>query len=150
MKKFHKSLKFQIYQCSVCHEAWPLKTKPKTTVSYTCSCCLRDKNIPKKFSTENSMIPSLVPKELQGLTQFEAMLIARAFPVMHVYTKPRGGQRAYRGHVITLPQDVHQLADILPRCPKDLPVIIFTINGKDNSSSDFVVRHKKWKMHLIG
>ena len=71
------------------------------------------------------------------------MLIARAFPVMHVYTKPRGGQRAYKGHVITLPQDVQQLADILPRCPKDLPVIIFTINGKDNNSSDFVVRHKK-------
>ena len=70
MKKFHKSLKFQIYQCSVCHEAWPLKTKPKNTVSYTCSRCLRDKNIPKNFSTENSMIPFPVPKELQGLTQF--------------------------------------------------------------------------------
>ena len=63
--------------------------------------------------------------------------------MMRVYTKPRGGQRAYKGHVITLPQDVQQLADILPRYPKDLPVIIFTINGKDNSSSDFVVRHKK-------
>lgn len=89
------------------------------------------------------MIPSPVPNELQGLTQFEEMLIARAFPVMHVYTKPRGGQRAYKGHVITLPQDVQQLADILPRCPKDLPVIIFTINGKDNSSSGFVVRRRK-------
>ena len=71
------------------------------------------------------------------------MLIARAFPVMHVCTKPRGGQKAYKGHVITLPQDVQQLADILPRCLEDLPVIIFTINGKDNSSSDFVVRRKK-------
>lgn len=60
------------------------------------------------------MIPSPVPKELQDLTQFKEMLIARAFPVMHVYTKPRGGQRAYKGHVITLPQDVQQLADVLP------------------------------------
>lgn len=84
----------------MCHEAWPLKTKPKNTVSYTCSRCLRDKNIPKKFSTENSMIPSPVPKELQGLTQFEEMLIARAFPVIHVYTKPRGGQRAYKGMLL--------------------------------------------------
>ena len=71
------------------------------------------------------------------------MLIARAFPVMHVYTKPRGGQRAYKGHVITLPQDVQQLADVLPRCPKDLPVIIFTVNGKDNCSKDFIVRRNK-------
>lgn len=90
------------------------------------------------------MIPSPVPKELQDLTQFEEMLIARAFPVMHVYTKPRGGQRAYKGHAITLPQDVQQLADVLPRCPKDLPVIIFTVNGKDNNcSKDFIVRRNK-------
>ena len=62
---------------------------------------------------------------------------------MHVYTKPRGGQRAYKGHVITLPQDVQQLADVLPRRPKDLPVIIFTVNGKVNCSKDFIVRRNK-------
>lgn len=68
------------------------------------------------------------------------MLIARAFCVMHMYTKPRGAQRAYKGHALTLPQDVQQLAEILPRSPKDLTVI----NGKDtNFSSDFVVRWKK-------
>ena len=89
------------------------------------------------------MIPSPVPKELHGLTQFEEMLIARAFPVMHVYTKPRGGQRAYKGHVITLPREVLQLADLLPRCPKELPVIVFTICGKDNQSRDFLVRRQK-------
>ena len=149
MKKFHKALKCQIYHCCVCHEAWPLKTKPKNSVNYICSRCLRDKSIPKKFSAENLMIPSPVPKELQGLTQFEEMLIARAFPVMHVYTKPRGDQRAYKGHVLTLPQDVQQLADVLPRCPKDLPVIIFTVNGKENCSTDFVVRRKSVRSTLL-
>ena len=89
------------------------------------------------------MIPSPVPKQLQELTQFEEMLIARAFPVMHVYTKPRGGQKAYKGHVITLPQDVQQLADVLPRCPKDLPAIVFTVSGKHNNSKDFIVRWEK-------
>ena len=143
MRKFHNSIKYTVYHCSICQEAWPLKAKPKSYPNYTCSRCTRDKSAPKKFSTENSMIPSPVPKELQGLTQFEEMLIARAFPVMHVYTKPRGGQKAYKGHVITLPQDVQQLADVLPRCPKDLPVIVFTINGKDNCSKDFIVRRKK-------
>ena len=71
------------------------------------------------------------------------MLMARAFPVMHVYTKSRGGQKAYKGHVITLPQDVPQLADLLPSCPKDLPVIVFTVVGKNNNSKDFVVRREK-------
>jgi len=45
-----------------------------------------------------------------------------AFPVMQIYTKPRGGQLAYKGHVITLPNDVQKIADILPRHPKDIPV----------------------------
>jgi len=143
VKKFHKSMKMCIYQCTVCHEAWPRQTKPSSIGNYVCSRCVRDKSIPKKFSSENSMIPSPVPKELQELTQFEEMLIARAFPVMHVYTKPRGGQKAYKGHVITLPQDVQQLADVLPRCPKDLPVLVFTIKGKDNNSKDFTVRRQK-------
>ena len=71
------------------------------------------------------------------------MLIARAVPVMHAYTKPRGGQKAYKGHVITLPQDAQQLADVLPRCPQELPVIVFTIAGKDNKSPDFLVRRQK-------
>ena len=42
-----------------------------------------------------------------------------------------------------MPQDVQQLADVLPRCPKDLPVIIFTVNGNDNQSKDFHVRKQK-------
>ena len=91
------------------------------------------------------MIPSPVPREFQGLTRFEDMLVARAFPVIHVYTKPRGGQKAYKGHVITLPQDVQQLADKLhvPRCPENLPVIVFMISEKNNVSKDFIVRGKK-------
>ena len=88
------------------------------------------------------MTPSPVPRELQGLTQFQEVFIARAFPAMHVYTKPRGGQKACKEHVITLPQDVQQLADILPRFPKDLPVIVFIISGKNNDSKDFIVRKK--------
>ena len=53
-----------------------LKTKPKEVSTYVCSRCSRDKNNAKKVSIENSMIPSPVPKQLQGLTQFEEMLIA--------------------------------------------------------------------------
>ncbi|CAB3977630.1 Hypothetical predicted protein [Paramuricea clavata] len=101
-----KAMQLCIYQCTVCREAWPLKTRAKELSKYVCARCSCDKNSPKKFSIENSMTPSPVPKQLQGLTQFEEMLIARAFSVMHVYTKPRGGQKAYKGHVITLPQDV--------------------------------------------
>ncbi len=89
INKFHKSVQYTVSQCTVCKEAWPLKSKPR--VPYVCSRCVRDNKSPRKFSYENSMIPSSVPTELQDLTQIEEMLIARALPIMRIYIKP-GGQ----------------------------------------------------------
>ena len=105
MKKFQESMKYQIVQCNICFEAWPVNSKLELT-EYACKRCKRDKGVPKKFSIENDMKPSPVPPALQGLTQIEEMLIARIFPVMQVYTRPRGGQRSYKGHVLNLPNNV--------------------------------------------
>ena len=69
------------------------------------------------------MIPSPVPKELQELTQIEEMLIARALALMKVYVKP-GGQRVSSGHIINLPQDISELAESLPRYPKNVPYLL--------------------------
>ena len=88
------------------------------------------------------MIPSPIPPQLQGLTQIEEMLIARALPIMRVYIKP-GGQRGYSGHCINLPQNVNELASSLPRYPKDLSVIIVKVKGKDNTFKDVNVRRQK-------
>ena len=128
MKLFHNSLQRKIFQCTICFEAWPLKiTSKKSGKNYICTRCIRDKGSPKKYSIENNMIPSLVPAELQGLSQCEEMLIAHAFPVMQVYLKPRYGTVSYKGHVVTLPHNVQKIADILPHCPTELPVVIFSI-----------------------
>ena len=107
ISKFHSSITYSVTHCTVCHEGWPLKSKPRSPDTYVCSRCSRDKKTPKKFSVENSMIPSSVPPELQGLTQIEEMLIARALPIMRVHIKP-GGQRGYSGHCINLPQNVKE------------------------------------------
>ena len=147
IKRFHKSMIFKIWHCRVCHEAWPLSVKNKKQPDYVCSRCVRDKNSIKKFSAQNSMVPAQVPKELQGLTQIEEMLIARAFPVISVYTKP-GGQRAYKGHCINFPQDIQELADTLPRYPKELPIIVITVEGKDNATKDLIVRRQRVSMAL--
>lgn len=88
------------------------------------------------------MIPSAVPRQLQGLTQVEEMLIARALPIMRVYVKP-GGQRGYSGHCINLTQHVEELACSLPRYPKDLSVIAVRRKGKENIFKDLSVRKKK-------
>ena len=85
------------------------------------------------------MIPAAIPRELQGLTQTEEMLIARALPMMCVYVRP-GGQRGYSGHCINLPRRVEHFASKLPRYPKDLAVIVVQMKGKNNSTKDLKVR----------
>ena len=137
--KFHNSNTYVVSQCTVCYEAWPLRSKSKDRETYVCS---RDKKSPKKFSAENSMIPSPVPKELQGLSQVEEMVIACALPIMRVYVKP-GGQKGHSGHCINLPQDVTEIVSSLPRYPKDLSIIIVKMKGKDSTFKDVNVRRQK-------
>ena len=79
--------------------------------------------------------------QLQGLTQIEEMLIARALPIMRVYIKP-GGQRGYSGHCINLPLNVRELASLLPRYPRELSEIIVKVS-KDNTFKNVNVRRQK-------
>lgn len=87
------------------------------------------------------MIPSLVPFQLENLTQVEEMLTARVLPIMRVYIKP-GGQRGYSSHCINLPENVAELAHSLPRYPKDLFVIVVKMKDKDNNFKDVTVRRQ--------
>ena len=91
---------------------------------------------------------SCLPLDLQGLTQVEEMLIARALPIMRVYIKP-GGQHGYSGHCINLPQNVKELATSLPRYPKDLSVIILRVRGKNHTFKDVTVRKQKVYKALV-
>ena len=148
LSNFHKSIQYNMYQCKICFEAWPLKGKVKSKNAYICQRYSSDKKIPKKFSASNQMIPSCIPNELQDLTQIEEMLIARALPIMNVYVKP-GGQRGFSGHCINLPQQVSELAQSLPRYPKHVSLLLVTMNGKDNAFKDVIVRRSKVQQALI-
>ena len=89
------------------------------------------------------MVPSQVPPELQGLSQVEEMLIARAFPIMNIYCKSRSGQRAYKGHVITMPTDVQVVANTLPNIVEELPIIRLSSSDGNFKSKDFRARRQK-------
>ena len=58
---------------------------------------------------------------------------------MNVYCKPRGGQRAYKGHAITFLTDVQTIANILPNLIQDVPIVRITSNEK-YKSKDFRIR----------
>ena len=70
------------------------------------------------------------------------MLIAQALPIMRIYITP-GGQRGYSGHCVNLPQDLNELASVLPRCPKDLTIIVVGVKGRDNTFKDVNVQRQK-------
>ena len=99
-------------QCAICKEVWP-STDKFTSANFGCFRCKRNKLVHKKFSAENDMDPGPVPPCLQGLSQVEEMLIARALPIMSVYRK-KGGQRGCHGHVLNIPQDIQEFVNTTP------------------------------------
>ena len=74
------------------------------------------------------MDPGSVPAELQGLSEVDELLIARAFPIMSIYRK-HGGQRGYKGHVLSLPQDIQGFLNSLPASVNDLPILVIRKQG---------------------
>ena len=94
------------------------------------------------FSAHNDMDPGSVPSCLEGMTQIEEMLIARACPIMTVYRK-HGGQRGYQGHVLNLPQNIQQFLKKLPAPIASLPILIIKRVGAENTTAEFRVRRQK-------
>ena len=87
------------------------------------------------------MDPGEVPKELQGLTQVEEMLIAQIFLIISVYYL-RGGQYAYCGNVINFPQDVLEFTTRLLRCPLSLDVLLVHHHSSvSRAFKDFNMHH---------
>ena len=148
MQAFHTNpYKWNLQQCSICREVWPVRSKTaefhrSVQTVQECLHCQRDKYIPKKFSKANNMDPGKVPQCLQGLTQVEEMLIARVSPIMLLYRK-HGGQRGYKGHILNLSQDIQSLVDKLPQDISNLPIVIPRRVGTNDTYSDFKVHKHK-------
>ena len=70
--------------------------------------------------------------------------MARTFPVMHGYIKPRYGTLSFKGHVVTLPHKVQNVSVILRQLVTDLPLVTFCAKGRDERNYDFKVRRKKY------
>ena len=80
--------------------------------------------------------------QLEGLTQVEEMLIARAHPIMSVYRK-KGGQRGYSGHVVNLPQNIQGFLNKLPSHVSDLPLLVIRQVGANDTHRDWTVRRDR-------
>ena len=75
------------------------------------------------------MDPESVPAELQGLSEVEELLIARAFPILSIYRK-HGGQRGYKaGNVLNHPEDIQGFLNSLAANVSDLPILVIRKQG---------------------
>ena len=136
-----KQSQWQHCLCTVCNEQWPVRTR-LDVVPFVCVRCQRDKHVPKRFSADNDMDPGCVPECLEGMTQVEEMLIARATPIMTGYQK-HGGQRGYSCHALNLPQNVQEFVNKLPSNVRTLPLLLITRQGDNDTKSHFTVRREK-------
>ena len=94
----------------------------------TSSSLTTDRKPCRLYSADNDMDPGSVPAELQGLSEVEELLIARAFPIMYIYRK-RGGQRGYKGNVLNLPEDIQGFLNSLPLNVGGLPILVIRKQG---------------------
>ena len=121
--------------------------------SMICTTCKRNENKIKAgqmtvrmFSYENGMDPfpchklNTLKDFPSSLTQIEEMIIALASPVMSVYRIRQNIK--YRGHCVTIPQDVYEFARKLPLLPSEAPCIIVRRYSykEHNEYKDFRVR----------
>ncbi|CAG8630132.1 12380_t:CDS:2 [Racocetra fulgida] len=75
LKNFYNNMnKLQHLSCSICNEHFP------SIILVVEKCCryYNKKIFPNKFFNENNMDSDDIPKELQGLTEIEKMLIAKS------------------------------------------------------------------------
>ena len=122
--RFEENLRH--YHCVACKEAWPLSASREAL--YTCSRCKRDKKPCRLYSADNDMDPGSVPAELQGLSEVEELMIARAFPIMSIY-REHGGQRGYKGNVLNLLEDIQGFLNSLPPNVGGLPILVIRKQG---------------------
>lgn len=127
--------------CHVCEESYPRIQVVTTKTGPMCTRCKKEGN-KHRFSSQNHKNPGLQPLIIGSLTQVEEMLIARASPILQVMHSI-GGQYKYRGHTISFPQYVKDVANKLPRHIKDLDLMmVVRKKGQQGSSYDFTVRRK--------
>jgi len=135
--EMHRDLYATSWQsCCNCHETYiDLKLSPRSRL---CERCVRNKDL---FADVNDLTPSPAPECLKCLTQVEKSAISLICPVLAIYKK--GWSTSSKGHTLSVFQNVNELADALPRLPRDLPIILIKGPNEMNVDQVFRVRREK-------
>ena len=83
-------------------------------------------------------VPLDIKKGLEELTMVEEMLISPILAIMSIYRLP-GGALINRGFCANFQQDIQPLVYVLPRLPKDIPLLILKKKDQENNVKQFLV-----------
>ena len=173
--KFRKSCKeFPEFVCTCCHRMMFYRSVTKLNVEkynlggvcgralsdryrfkdnekedeYICTTCdrkLRKNEMPCQAVANGLEIPN-VPRELQGLTRLECRCIGLRIPFMSIRALPKGGQGKIRGPCINVPASLEPIADVLPRIPENIDLVLLKfkrmITYKSNYLCDYICPEK--------
>jgi hypothetical protein len=92
-------------------------------------------------------LPILVKKSLEDLTMIEEMLVSPLLSIMSIF-RLSGGQLISRGFVANFTQDIQPLVNVLPRLPKELPILIIKKKDQKNQTHHFKVNKKRVEIVL--
>jgi hypothetical protein len=144
IKEYHKGIsELNQFYCSNCHEMWP--TSSNLQQMELCSNCKKDRII---YSNENNMIPEIdslpenVKEAFDQLTMMEEMLIAPICAVMSIFRLPGGGL-IQRGYCANFKQELSPILKLLPRLPKDVPILVLKKKDQDNNVKNFNVNKNR-------
>jgi hypothetical protein len=83
-------------------------------------------------------IPFLIKRSFEDMSMIEEMLISPILAVMSVFRLPNGAL-INRGFIANFAQDINELIKILPRLPKNLPILVLKKKDQNNNYKQFVV-----------
>lgn len=92
-------------------------------------------------------LPPDIKRAFEELTMVEEMLISPILAIQSIYRLP-GGAISTRGFVANFKQDIQPISKLLPRLPKELPLLILKKKDQKNQTHHFSVNKKRVEMCL--
>ena len=134
---FHKKLdRVTRAICEVCQEERFDSDVQACKDVATCQSCRKDlsENKVGLYSAANLMDPEAVPSHLPGLSIAEELLIARVHVLMS-YSRVKGVQYKYSGHIINFMQNTPKVVRRLPSLPQELQILHLKPSSSDLKNS---------------
>ena len=109
-------------------------------ICHTCHSNLADKDLPKipAQAVANGLVLDEIPEDLQGLTRLERRCIAGKIPFMNIQSLKKGGQKKISGPCINVPASMQPMAELLPRIPEDMKIVLVKLKRKLEYKSYYI------------